>query len=215
MNVLHQPVFQLHSCSFLKSNKWLLTRQDHVTHPTPIQTLPKLVVVDTTMITLPCCLSHAVPNPSPTSTVRKRLKTLKCSIGQPTPPPSFPMSKKRSMAQQSLALHCAKLRWNRSVRNRFRAQIWGKGPVTQASITRSTTKMVPMHALDWLNELGPIVPTECVFYGLWPLSFSFSLQCDFALKTARGLFTGPTLKTIIGLRPAVLCNTQTPRFTAQ
>ena len=32
-----------------------------------------------------------------------------------------------------------------------------KGPVTQAPITRTKTRTIQMHALDWLNERGRII----------------------------------------------------------
>ena len=42
-----------------------------------------------------------------------------------------------------------------------------KGPVTQASITK--TRMLTMHALDWLNERrrilhGAFQPIECILF---------------------------------------------------
>ena len=47
----------------------------------------------------------------------------------------------------------------------------GKGPVTQASMTRTTTRILTMHALDWLNKRGRILrgatqPIERVLFAL-------------------------------------------------
>ena len=60
-----------------------------------------------------------------------------------------------------------------------------KGPVTQASITRTKTRTLKMHPLDWLlNKPGRILrgaiqPIECVIFAL--LSLLLPLQCDSAL----------------------------------
>ena len=56
------------------------------------------------------------------------------------------------------------------------------GPVTLALITR----MLTMHALNWLNERrriqrGAFQPIECVLFALWSLSLLLSLQCDLTL----------------------------------
>ena len=55
-----------------------------------------------------------------------------------------------------------------------------KGPITQASITRTNTRTLKMHALDWLNKRWHILrePKECVLLA----SLSFLLQCDSAFK---------------------------------
>ena len=51
------------------------------------------------------------------------------------------------------------------------------GPVTQASKTRTKTRKLKLHALDWLNKIGrnlcgAIQPKECILFVSLSLSFS-------------------------------------------
>ena len=67
----------------------------------------------------------------------------------------------------------------------FKQAFWDlKGPVTQASITKTKMRMLKMHALNWLNQRGRILhgaiqPIDCVLFA--SLALSFSLQYDSAL----------------------------------